>query len=387
LNRLRPIALLPLVALLGACNAVVLDPSGDIAVQQRDLLVESTALMLLIVVPVMALIVFFAWRYRHSNKEAPYEPDWDHSTHLELVIWGAPLLIIICLGAMTWMGTHLLDPYRPLDRVDETKSVSNDVAPLEVDVVALDWKWLFVYPQYGIATVNQLAAPVERPIDFRITASSVMNSFYIPALAGQIYAMPAMETRLHAVMNKTGTFQGISANYSGAGFSGMHFAFLSQTAPDFDKWVNAIKAKGGALDRAAYLKLAEPSENVPPAAFATVEPGLYHAALNLCAAPGKMCMDEMMAIDAKGGMGLEGIRNTMPLEHDHRASAVFGPVPTNIASLCGPEPMMARGMSLAHAPVDPTPLIGLGLPRPSSVPLRVPQAAALLPASAVQISQ
>jgi cytochrome o ubiquinol oxidase subunit 2 len=391
LNRLRPIALLPLVALLGACNAVVLDPSGDVAAQQRDLLVESTALMLLIIVPVMALIVFFAWRYRQSNKAAPYEPDWDHSTHLELIIWGAPLLIIICLGAMTWMGTHLLDPYRPLDRVNEDKAITADAIPLEVDVVALDWKWLFIYPQYGIATVNQLAAPVDRPLDFHITSSSVMNSFFIPALAGQIYAMPAMETRLHAVMNKTGTFQGISANYSGAGFSGMHFAFRSLAAADFESWAAGVKAAGGTLDRAGYLKLAEPSENEPPHAFGGVDAGLYRAALNLCVEPGKMCMDEMMSIDAKGGLGLEGIRNVLPLQHDHRAGgAVLGPDPTDVASLCGPGDMTPHAVTAAAlAPVDTTPLQSLGLPRPSSSSgsLRMSPATSLLPSSAVQISQ
>ncbi len=388
MNRLRTLLLLPLVALVGACKAVVLDPSGDVAVQQRDLLVESTALMLLIIVPVMALIIFFAWRYRQSN-QARYEPEWDHSTHLELVIWGAPLLIIICLGAITWMGTHLLDPYRPLGRVDEGKAVTADAMPLEVDVVALDWKWLFIYPQYGVATVNQLAAPVDRPIDFHITSSTVMNSFYIPTLAGMVYAMPAMETRLHAVMNKTGTYQGISANYSGAGFSGMHFAFRSLSAADFDGWVSGVKAAGGALDRTGYLKLAEPSENEPARAYGAVDAGLYRAALNLCVEPGKMCMDEMMAVDAKGGLGLEGIRNVLPLEHDRRArGAVLGPDVTNVASLCGPEAMAPHPTATAELAPDMTPLMGAGLPRPpSATSWRLPPATSLLPSSAVQIPQ
>ena len=204
--------------------------------------------MLLIILPVMALTVGFAWRYRQSNTTAPYEPNWDHSTQLELVIWGAPLLIIICLGAMTWMGTHLLDPYRRIGRVAEGQAVNPSAQPLEVDVVALDWKWLFIYPQFGIATVNQLDVPIDRPIDFRITSSSVMNSFYVPALAGQIYAMPGMETKLHAVMNQAGSSVGFSANYSGAGFSGMHFAFYSLAADDFDKWV----AQGESVRRRAW---------------------------------------------------------------------------------------------------------------------------------------
>jgi two-component system sensor histidine kinase RegB len=187
LSRFRIIAVLPLAGMLSACNAVVLAPAGDIAEQQRNLLIESTVLMLLIIIPVMALTALFAWRYRDSNTAARYEPDWNHSTQLELVIWSAPLLIIICLGAVTWASTHLLDPYRPLDRIATGQSVTREAGPLKVDVVALDWKWLFIYPDYGIATVNELAAPVNRPIAFRIAASSVMNSFYIPALAGQVF--------------------------------------------------------------------------------------------------------------------------------------------------------------------------------------------------------
>src|SRR5262249_44181309 len=232
-SRLKILALLPLAASLSGCDFVVLAPAGDIAAQQRDLVVISTVLMLLIVVPVMALTALFAWRYRQSNAAARYEPEWDHSTKLELVIWSAPLLIIVCLGALTWMGTHLLDPYRSISRIATDRPVDTARAPLAVDVVALDWKWLFIYPDYGIATVNELAAPVDRPIDFHITASSVMNSFYIPALAGQIYAMPGMETSLHAVINKEGTYRGFSANYSGAGFSGMRFAFEGLTNDGF----------------------------------------------------------------------------------------------------------------------------------------------------------
>ena len=170
LSRLRILLLLPLVALLGGCNFVVMNPAGDIAVQQRDLVVISVVLMLLIIIPVMFLIVFFAWKYRQANTDAPYEPDWDHSTHLELVIWAMPLLIIICLGAITWSSTHLLDPYRRLDRIAPGNAATlND--PLVVEVVALDWKWLFFYPEYGVAAVNELVAPVDRQIRFKITAT------------------------------------------------------------------------------------------------------------------------------------------------------------------------------------------------------------------------
>src|SRR4051812_19860961 len=185
----RALLLSPL-ALLCACQGVVMKPSGDIASQQAQLIVVSTVLMLLIIVPVIALTILFAWRYRQSNTKATYLPDWDHSTRLELVIWGAPLLIIIALGLITWISTHVLNPYRPLSRIDAARPIAADVKPLVVEVVALDWKWLFIYPEQGIATINEVAAPVDRPILFKISASTVMNSFYIPALAGQIYAMP-----------------------------------------------------------------------------------------------------------------------------------------------------------------------------------------------------
>ncbi|TPG43764.1 ubiquinol oxidase subunit II [Sphingomonas koreensis] len=286
---------------LGACNAVVLHPAGDVAMQQRDLLIISTLLMLLIIVPVMALTVIVAWRYRESNTEATYTPDWDHSTGLELIIWSAPLLIVICLGALTWLGTHTLDPYRPLGRIDATRPIDAAVKPLEVDVVALDWKWLFIYPEYGIATVNELAAPVDRPINFKITASSVMNSFYVPALAGQIYAMPGMQTQLSAVINKPGNYEGFSANYSGQGFSGMHFRFHGLAPGDFNRWIDTVRAtaKGG-LDRNTYIALDKPSEDVPVIHYRAVDPALYDAALNQCVQPGATCVRDMMNADSTG---------------------------------------------------------------------------------------
>jgi cytochrome o ubiquinol oxidase subunit 2 len=298
LGRIRFIVSLPLIAMLCACHAVVLDPSGDVAQQQRDLLIYSTVLMLFVIVPVMVMTVLFAWRYRQSNRSAPYEPDWDHSIHLELFIWAAPLLIVVALGGLTWVGTHLLDPYRALGRIKAGASIETAAAPLEVQVVSLDWKWLFFYPQYGIATINELGAPVDRPIDFKITSSSVMNSLFIPTLAGQIYAMPGMETRLHAVANAAGDFQGFSANYSGAGFSGMHFVFRALTDRDFERWIARMREGGGALQRVDYLRLQQPSENAPVQGFASVDPTLYHAILNRCVEPGQMCINEMMAMGA-----------------------------------------------------------------------------------------
>ena len=304
--------------LLAGCNMVVMSPSGDIASQQRDLIVVSTVLMLLIIVPVICLSLYFAWHYRASNEKATYDPEWHHSTRLEVVIWSAPLAIIIALGAITWISTHKLDPYRPLDRLDAERTVPEGVKPLTVEVVALDWKWLFFYPELGIATVNELAAPVDVPITFKITASSVMNSFYIPALAGQVYAMPGMETKLHAVINNEGEFKGFSANYSGSGFSHMTFKFHGLNQQGFDEWVGRVKSQGTALNRDAYLKLEKPSEAEPVRYYASTEQGLYRAVLNLCAEPGKMCMDEMMHIDAMGGAGKESHENREKLEYDNR---------------------------------------------------------------------
>ncbi|MBB3612886.1 cytochrome o ubiquinol oxidase subunit 2 [Rhizobium sp. BK602] len=297
---------------------VVMAPSGDIAVQQRDLIVVSTVLMLIIIIPVIFLTLFFAWKYRQSNTAAPYEPDWHHSTRLELVIWSAPLAIIIALGAVTWISTHQLDPYRPLDRIAADKPIPQDVKPLTVEVVALDWKWLFFYPEYGIATINEMAAPVDRPINFKITSSTVMNSFFVPALAGQIYAMPGMETKLHAVINHPGEFEGISANYSGAGFSHMRFKFHGFSQADFDQWIEKAKGQGTALGRPEYLALAKPSEREPVRYYNAVDKDLYEAILNMCADPSKMCMSEMMHIDAKGGGGKESQENRERLIHDNR---------------------------------------------------------------------
>lgn len=336
---LRRLVLLPLLGLLSGCNLVVMKPSGDIAAQQSDLIVISTILMLLIIVPVMALTVLFAWRYRQSNKEAAYDPDWHHSTRLEIVIWAAPLAIIVALGAITWVSTHLLDPYRPLDRIAANRPLPEGVKPLIVEAVALDWKWLFLYPELGVATVNELAAPVDQPIQFKITSSTVMNSFFIPALAGQIYAMPGMETKLHAVINAAGVYDGFSANYSGAGFSDMRFKFHGLPREEFDRWVQSVKDGGGSLDRAGYLELERPSVKEPVKRYGAVDPALYDAILNMCVDTAKMCMKDMMRIDAKGGMGMAGIGNVFALRYDRPRvrGGEQAPPKRFVAAVCTPE--------------------------------------------------
>jgi cytochrome o ubiquinol oxidase subunit 2 len=354
--------------MLGACDIVVLDPTGYIAHQQRDLIIVSTLLMLMIIVPVMVLTGVFAWRYRHSSKTAVYEPEWDHSIHLELAIWSVPLLIVVCLGALTWSSTHLLDPYRPIAHLDAAATRHVEAEPLRVNVIALDWKWLFIYPEYGIATVNELAAPINREIDFHITASSVMNSFYIPALAGQIYAMPAMETRLHAIMNEKGVYRGFSANYSGAGFSGMHFVFRSLTDADFDKWRMQIGSTGDALDLNAYRELERPSTNEPVHSYTQVAPGLFEAVVNMCSELGKGCMNAMAHSD-----GRERVDQAAP--ETSRVSAQEGidvgrsspdssrePLsPVCVSNEVGQNPTRKLGIP---KPANWSPIIGAGIPRP-----------------------
>nr|WP_246776579.1 ubiquinol oxidase subunit II [Microvirga sp. VF16] len=315
---LRGLVLIAASVLLAGCDMVVMSPSGDVAVQQRNLIIASTALMLLVIVPVIALTFLFAWRYRASNTDATYDPDFHHSTQLEVVIWTVPLLIIIALGAMTWISTHTLDPFRPLSRLAPNKPVSADIKPLTVQVVALDWKWLFIYPEFGVASVNEMAAPENVPITFQITSSSVWNTFYVPALAGMIYAMPGMETRLHAVMNEEGDFTGISGHYSGSGFSRMNFGFRSLTPQGFDGWVARAKAAGTPLDREAYLQLEKPSEAEPVRFFGSVESGLYDAILGLCVIPGRMCVHEMHHIDRMGGAAEDSEVNRQRLEYDSR---------------------------------------------------------------------
>ena len=282
------------VILLAGCNTVLMNPSGDVASQQSHLLVVSTLLMLIIIVPVILLTILFAWRYRKNNSSATYTPDWDHSTMLELIIWGGPLLIIIALGLITWISTHTLDPYRPLSRIDATHPVAPNTKPLTVEVVALDWKWLFIYPELGIASVNDLAAPVDVPIRFKITSATVMNSFFIPTLAGQIYAMPSMETSMHAVINKVGDYDGFSANYSGAGFSDMHFKFHGMSTDDFARWVQRIKSSPTMLHRADYVKLEQPTNREPIRLYSQVDSDLFHAIVNRCIAPQSVCMDATM---------------------------------------------------------------------------------------------
>ncbi|MDE2598048.1 MAG: ubiquinol oxidase subunit II [Rhodocyclaceae bacterium] len=317
---------------------VLLSPSGDIAVQQKDIMLISVWLMLIVIVPVMFLTLLFAWKYRSTNTEATYSPEWHHSTILELVIWSVPLIIIIALGAVTWVSTHSLDPYRPIERISEGRNIPMDAKPLVIEVVAMDWKWLFIYPEQNIALVNELAAPVDRPIEFRITSTTMMNSLYIPALAGQIYAMPGMQTQLHAVINKAGDYEGFSGNYSGAGFSHMRFRFHGVSEAEFAQWVEQNRKEGSDLTREAYLKLEQPSEREPVQRFAKVDANLFDAVLNRCVESNRMCIKDMVAIDRKGGMGESGTHNLASNAMiGRRIGLDLASQKTYVGTLCAPQ--------------------------------------------------
>jgi cytochrome o ubiquinol oxidase subunit 2 len=301
----RIFALLPLAAILSACNAVMLHPSGDVAVQQRDLIIYATELMLIVILPVAILTALFAWHFRHTNTEARYEPDWHHSTALEVVIWGVPVIIIAVLSVTTWSTAHTLDPYKAVSRIAPGQPVPPGTKPLVIEVVALDWKWLFIYPEQGIATVNDAAAPINQPIEFRLTADRVQNSLSIPAIAGQVYAMPTMETELHAVVNEPGDFKGKSSRFSGIGFSEMHFVFHGLSAADFDKWIANAKAAGGTLDTATYQQLQVPTVAEPVHRYGSIDPQLYKLAVDQCVGKSSnVCLSTLRANDLKKGNGL-----------------------------------------------------------------------------------
>lgn len=332
----RPARLLmaPLLALLAGCQRAVLDPAGDVALQQRNIIYISVGLMLLIIIPVLILIVLFAWRYRKGG-QGTYDPHFDHSTSLELVIWSAPLLIIIALGALTWSSTHLLDPFRPLDRIAAGKPVDRAIAPLRVQVVSMDWKWLFIYPDQGIATVNELVLPVDRQVRFDITSTNMMNAFYAPTLAGMIYAMPGMQSQMHAVLNRPGDYEGYSSNYSGAGFSDMRFKLRGVDQAEFDRWVADAKSNGQTLSTPQYLVLEKPSEKVPVIRYGAVEADLYDRVLNRCVVAGTPCMRDVMAHDGHHSSGALGAAPPSPRAgpppHGHRPEGALQKAPDEIA--------------------------------------------------------
>ncbi|CAI8952442.1 ubiquinol oxidase subunit II [Pseudomonas sp. fls2-241-R2A-110] len=264
----RLLGLLPLLGtlLLSGCNMTLLDPKGQVGLDERNLIITATLLMLLVVVPVIVMTFLFAWKYRASNQDAVYTPKWSHSTKIEVAVWAIPVLIIIALGYVTYKSTHALDPYKPLE---------SDVKPITIQVVSMDWKWLFIYPEQGIATVNKIVFPANTPINFQITSDTVMNSFFIPGLGGQIYAMAGMQTKLHLIANQNAEFDGISANYSGAGFTGMKFKAIATSQADFDAWVSDVKKAPKQLEKAEYEALSKPSQNNPVELYSSFTPNLF----------------------------------------------------------------------------------------------------------------
>lgn len=268
---LARLACLGSVSLLTGCHLALFDPKGDIGVQERHLIVLSLAIMLAVVIPVIALTFFFFWRYRASNTKATYAPEWAHSTRIEVVVWTIPCVIVAFLAVLIWRTTHSLDPYRALP---------SNVPSVRVQVVALNWKWLFIYPDYGIATVNELAIPAKTPIDFELTADSIMNSFFIPRLGSQVYAMAGMQTQLHLIADEPGVYLGQSSAFSGSGFSDMHFQTKAMTDAEFKQWIAQAKASPLKLSRNAYRSLAEPSHGYDPTIYAAVDPDLFKTVLN-----------------------------------------------------------------------------------------------------------
>lgn len=254
----------------------VLQPSGPVGLKERNLILAGLLLAVLVVVPVYAMTIFIAMKYRESNVKARYSPDWEHSRALELTWWAIPGFFILIFSIIAWNSAHALDPFKPL---------SSSKPPLKIQVVSLDWKWLFIYPKQGIASVNLVEIPTNVPIEFHVTSDSVMNSFWVPALGGQIYSMPGMDTQLHVSASKSGDFGGSSANISGRGFAGMDFTVRAISPSKFQNWVKKVQVSSQRLDQTGYNRLSTPSTNNPKEVYSSVKPDLYNDILLKYAAP------------------------------------------------------------------------------------------------------
>ena len=263
---LRTISVTCAAMLMASCHEGVLDPHGPVGKAERVILYDSTAIMLAVVIPVIVLTLVFAWWFRAKNKHARYRPDWEYSGRIEMIIWSIPALIVLFLGGIAWTGSHDLDPPRPLE---------STTAPLDIEVISLDWRWLFIYPHEGIASLNRLVVPAGVPLRFRLTSTTVMNSFFVPQLGSQIYAMPNMVTRLNLLADEPGTFEGLSAMFSGDGFSDMRFDVVSTDKEAFKDWVNTTKTQGGVLDANSFEELSKPAKVDGAHTYAEVSEGLF----------------------------------------------------------------------------------------------------------------
>ncbi|WWP01874.1 MAG: ubiquinol oxidase subunit II [Candidatus Dasytiphilus stammeri] len=261
-------SVIAMTLLLSGCDIALLNPKGQIGIEQRSLILTALSLMLIVVIPAIIMAIGFSVKYRNTNLHAKYRPEWAHSYKIEAIVWIIPILIITLLGFITWKTTYLLEPKTP---------IHSNVKPITIEVVSMDWKWLFIYPKQSVAAVNQLAFPVNTPVEFKITSWSVMNSFFIPRLGSQIYAMAGMQTKLHLIANEPGIYKGISSAYSGQGFSGMKFTVIA--TPDvtsFNHWIAQAKQAPATLNTMESLeKLATPSENHPVEFFSSVKPSLF----------------------------------------------------------------------------------------------------------------
>jgi len=262
--------LTPFLTLAGCTG--ILAPAGSVAEAEGTIMLDSLMIMLAIVIPTIIATLGFAWWFRASNKNARYLPEWSYSGQLELLVWSIPALVVLFLGGIAWLGSHNLDPARPLQSA---------IKPLEVQVVSLDWKWLFIYPNQQIASINRLVVPVGVPLHFRITSASVLNVFFVPRIGSQIYAMNGMATQLNLQADKEGIYPGLSGHFSGDGFSGMAFAMEVLAPAAFTQWVGQAKASGSVLDEAAYYELLKQSQDVKPYTYRFVRAGLFDDILTL----------------------------------------------------------------------------------------------------------
>ncbi len=283
------VAILGLVSFLSVYvsshNMGVFNPKGVIALAEMNLIVKTMLLMFIVVIPVFILLAVFSWRYRASNTKAKYTPDWHSNKTLEIIWWTTPIIIIAIIARMTWVSSHALDPYKP---------IGSNVPLITIQVVALDWKWLFIYPEQNIATVNFVQFPKDTPVNFRITGDAPMNSFWIPQLAGQIYAMAGMDTKLHIMASEEGEYKGVSANYSGYGFSGMKFIAKASSQEEFEQWVKDVQRSPNTLSFEEYSNLAKKSRNNAVAYYSSVNEGLYGKIIMKFMAPAKAVMPETM---------------------------------------------------------------------------------------------
>lgn len=262
---------------LAGCSGGVLDPQGPIGAADRLIVLNSLVIMLAIVIPTIIAVGVFAWWYRASNPRARYQPRFVYSGRLELVVWSIPILVVLFLSGVIWIGSHDLDPKQP---------IASNQKPLAVQVISLDWKWLFVYPEQGVASIDDLVVPAGVPLHFFLTSATVMNTFFVPQLGSMIYTMYGMVTQLHLLASRPGDFYGLSGQLSGDGFSDMHFT-LRAVAPDaFTAWVNTAQQSGPVLDHAAYTALLKQSV-LRPYTYRAIDPQLFNAVATRQLPPGE----------------------------------------------------------------------------------------------------